>query len=882
MATIVRQTLEDHVAGAERWAAIAAHIAAWAQTQGVALRDAVVLVPFAQLLPEARAAFARGGGWMPRVETTRTLAASLGPAAAVRVGELSFDPTLDALSASALLRSQAWGAAWARRDARGFERAVNDVVVAAQALARAAATLPPSVRPAHWAAARDLLTPLSGPGATERLLARVALEWAGVAPAPPTDRLFGPVAPAAWIAVQAGGPSALIERVMAEAQVPCLTIDLDLPDDDAFGRAARHAAPAFAVCDGFEHEAQCAAAQVLVHVQRGELPVALIAQDRVLVRRVRALLERHRLRLLDETGWTLSTTRAAAQVMGLLNAARADAGTDALLDWLKGGTAWGRGDPDGALAALEAACRRQQLARVAALDRAPLEAAAARLWSSASAVLTPLATTRRQPLPAWLESLSRALQDCGGLDLLCTDDAGQQVLAALHLPASSGGGTWAVGSAQHSMGLSEFRHWVDGVLEQSSFFPKPDFDAPPEVIVTPLARAMLRPFGAVVFPGADDKRLGAAPAATALLGDKLAAALGVPTAAERRRAELLAFVQLLAAPRLTFLRRRVDGSDPLADSPLIERLSLALAARGRSLTAWRDPRREVEIAPTPIRRGAPAAAALLPTRLSASACEALRACPYRFFALNMLRLREDDELERDVEKRDYGTWLHALLFEFHRTREAPTDAAVEIERLLSLARETQAAQGIVDADFLPFAASFESFAPRYIDWLHGRDADGARWLAGEDEVALPLAGLEGIELNGIIDRIDERRVGRQPAIELIDYKTGSAAALREKVRQPLEDTQLAFYAALMRGRTELPLTARYLALDGSKGLEEIEHRDVEGSAAALVAGLSDDLRRLQAGAGLPALGVGATCEHCAARGICRRDHWADAPTAGVP
>lgn len=882
MATIVRLALEDTDADAGRWAAIAARIAAWASEHAVALRDAVVLVPFAQLLPEARAAFARRGGWMPRIETTRTLAASLGPAAPARVGELSFDPTLDALSASALLRSQAWGAAWVRRDARGFEQAVTGVVDTAQALARAAAEMPPAQRAARWSAARDVLAPLSGPGATERLLARVALEWASVAPAPPTDRLFTSAAPAAWIAVQAGGANPAIERLMEESSVPCLVLDTDASEDDAFRQVASRDAPAFAVCAGFEHEAQCAAAQVLAHVQRGELPVALIAQDRVLVRRVRALLERHRLRLLDETGWTLSTTRAAAQVMGLLNAARVDASTDALLDWLKGVPAWGDSDGDEALDALEAACRQQQVARIAALDRATLDPAAARLWSAASAMLAPLTAARRQALPAWLDALSQALRDCGALDALHADDAGQQVLAALRLASPApAAGAWASGAAQAVMGLPEFRHWVDGVLEQASFVPTTACDGPPDVIVTPLARAMLRSFAAVVFPGADDKRLGTTPASTALLGDAQAAALGVPTAAERRRAELLAFVQLLAAPQLTFMRRRVDGNEPLADSPLIERLALALAARGRRLTAWHDPRSEVAIAATPTCLSAPAAPQLLPSRLSASACEALRACPYRFFALNMLRLREDDELERDVEKRDYGTWLHALLFEFHRTREAPADRAVEVELLIALARESQVAQGLVDADFLPFAASFETFAPRYIAWLHARDADGVRWLAGEDELVLSLVDLEGIELRGIIDRVDERRVGGQPTIELIDYKTGSAAALRERVRQPLEDTQLAFYAALMKSRTALPLTARYLALDGSQGLEEIEHQGVEDSAATLVEGLTDDLRRLRAGAGLPALGVGSTCEHCAARGICRRDHWVDEPVKGT-
>ncbi|MEP7102056.1 MAG: hypothetical protein ABI781_16225, partial [Burkholderiales bacterium] len=576
MATIVRLTLENAADDGDRWAAIAARIAAWAAGQGVVLRDAIVLLPFAQLLPEARRAFARDGGWMPRIETTQTFAASLGPPPPAQAGQLSFDPTLDALGAAALLRSQNWGAAWARRDARGFEQAVAALVTTAHELVRAAAALPPSMRAAHWAAARELLTPLAGPGASERLLGRVALEWASLAPAPATDRLFTATPPAAWIAVQAGGDDVLTARLLADADVPTLVIDTDAADDDAFANLPANCRPAFALCDGFEHEAQCAAAQVLAHVQRGELPVALIAQDRVLVRRVRALLERHRLRLLDETGWKLSTTRAAVLVMALLLAARPDAGTDALLDWLKAGT-----DDAAALDALEAACRRGQIARVDALARATLEPAAARLWAAASAVLALLGATRRQPLTAWLAALADALEASGSMAPLRADDAGQQVLAALHLDSGAAAtGAWAAGASQAVMNAAEFRGWVDGVLERSSFRPTAAFDAAPDVIVTPLADAMLRPFAAIVMPGVDDKHLGASATSISLLGDAQAAALGVPTAADRRRAELLAFVQVLDSPRLTLLRRRVDGNDPLADSPLVERLALALAARG--------------------------------------------------------------------------------------------------------------------------------------------------------------------------------------------------------------------------------------------------------------------------------------------------------------
>jgi ATP-dependent helicase/nuclease subunit B len=876
MATIERLALENTVPGRDRWDDLAAMTCAWARAYGIELRDAVVLLPFAQLLPLARRAFARAGGWQPRIETTKTLAASLGPPAPVPAGQITFDTAVDVLNAAALLRGQAWGAAWARRDARGFEQAAAALTSTAHALADAVFALPPTARAARWSAAREALAPMTGPGATERLLARVALEWACLAPNPATNRLFTIVAPSAWIAVQAGGPDALTASLMNESAAPGLVIDTDAVGDDLFARVPVDRAPAFALCDDFEHEAQCAAAQVLAHVRRGELPVALIAQDRVLVRRVRALLERQQVSLLDETGWKLSTTRAAAQVMSLLVAARADASTDALLDWLKTGTSWTRTD-DSALADLEAACRRSQIARVSALATATLAPPATRLWTAAEEVLTTLASARRQALGGWLAALAQALDRCGAMTTLQGDDAGRQLLTALRLTQGAQlASAWAPVASQVAMSFDAFRDWVDAVLEQASFMPPAPADAGAQVVITPLARAMLRPFAAAVLPGADDRRLGAAASPDALLGDTLAGELGMPTLAQRRHAEALAFVQLLNVPQLTLMRRRIDGSDPLADSPLAERLSLALASRGTVIHAWRDPRVDVPIAPTPIRMSAPSAASLLPQRLSASGCEALRACPYRFFALNMLRLREDDELEREIEKRDYGKWLHEVLHDFHAARTAPVAADVEIARLMQVAQACRAKQGIAEADFLPFDASFISFAPRYIAWLHGRDDEGARWQSGEIDVTSAPPELDGIELFGRIDRIDDVRAAGKAAMQLIDYKTGGLQGLKDKVREPLEDTQLAFYAALMRARTELPLTASYLAVDGTKRIDEVPHPDVEDSASALVEGLADDLKRLRAGAGLPALGEGATCDYCAARGVCRRDHWAAA------
>ena len=126
--------------GEARWDTIAADCADWARQASVSWRDAVVLVPFVELLAPARRAFARLGIWMPRIETTRTLAASLGPPTAAD-GESSFDAALDTLVATQLLARERWGAEWMRRDRRGFEHAAERVAATARELARAASSM---------------------------------------------------------------------------------------------------------------------------------------------------------------------------------------------------------------------------------------------------------------------------------------------------------------------------------------------------------------------------------------------------------------------------------------------------------------------------------------------------------------------------------------------------------------------------------------------------------------------------------------------------------------------------------------------------------------------------------------------------------------------
>lgn len=868
MASIARMSPDAPAPGeATPWPAIARQVVAWARERGIDLRDAVVFVPFVQHLPAARRAWAGAGGWMPRIETPQTLAQSLGPASPHDATQLSFDPGADRLAAARLLRTQPTFAAWARRDDRVFEETVAALVTTAHALARAGASVAPARRAQHWQAGRELLAPLGGTGATERMLARIALEWAAASGEFTTDRLFD-LAPSAWIAVQAVAPDPLVHSLMHAAgeRSACLLIDADPVAQAGLPSASNDLS--LAACEGFEDEAQSAAAQVLDHLRAGRTPVGLVAQDRLLVRRVRALLERHAVGLLDETGWKLSTTRAGAELMSLLRSARAEAATDQLLDWLKAGDApWpGLGDIGIACTALETICRRHAWARVSSVVEAKLPGAARALWHAVIECLALLGDTKRRNAQEWLSSLRGALVASGRLEALAADEAGLRMLRALNLldetPVES-----AV-RAQSFMTLDEFGDWVDSVLEETSFVPSGPAGAAP-VVVTSLAHVALRPFAALVLPGADERRLGVGASPHAWLSDAQAGALGLPDDAQRRAQEAAAFAHALRMPHVTLMYRRSDNGEPLSVSPLVERTALALQRQGQRLQRWVDPRVRVPVGKDPSHRPAPAAPDRLPMRLSAAACTSLRACPYQFFARYVLGAREAEEIESELEKRDYGTWLHAVLHEFHKGRAAPESHEAELARLHAVAEEQRLARGLSEEEFLPFGASFDELAPNYIRWVHERDAQGATWSWGEREHRLELPDSRGEELYGIVDRAD--RVGS--AMQLIDYKTGNVDDLKKQVRDRLEDTQLAVYAALVGPTADAPLQAMYLALDSRKGIEQVEHPDVQKTAAELLRGLSNDLAQLRGGAGMPALGEGLVCERCDARGLCRRDHW---------
>jgi ATP-dependent helicase/nuclease subunit B len=124
-----------------------------------------------------------------------------------------------------------------------------------------------------------------------------------------------------------------------------------------------------------------------------------------------------------------------------------------------------------------------------------------------------------------------------------------------------------------------------------------------------------------------------------------------------------------------------------------------------------------------------------------------------------------------------------------------------------------------------------------------------------------------VKLVGRIDRID--RLADGTAL-VLDYKTESAAKSASRVKEPLEDTQMAFYAALLG---EDAVQGAYVNVGERDGTKAYVQPDLAAARDALVEGIQDDLARIAQGQPLPALGDGAACEYCQARGLCRKDFW---------
>lgn len=702
---------------------------------------------------------------------------------------------------------------------------------------------------------------------------------------------------AAWVCAALGGTdAALVERAQqwgaADSEPPG-----GLRVYAALGREGEAAHVCDTVCEWLaQGEAE------------GRTPsIAVVATDRALARRLRALLERRGVLAEDKAGWYLATTRVGAAVRDLLRLQRRP--TPALL----------------------LACLDSPL--VAAADRVALRGALGRAlaaqpphtlldWQALN-----LAAAGEPPAADWLAGLQRALLGIGErpraladwigalLDALAglapelgCDPAGAQLLA--HLERSRTALARHSGARQHA----DLCDWLDWTLGETLFRDDP-VDSP--VLLTHPGALRGLSFDAIVVAGADAAHLPAPLPRLRVVRDAARAELGLPDAAARRARAVEDWCLLMGgAPRIEITVQALDDrGEPVPASPF-----LLMMQRFHQL-AWGQPLHASE----PFARRLPSALpALLPVEraggglqmpaaLSPTGYQTLLDCPYRFYVREWLHLRAAEEAAEGMEPRDVGVAIHAILNAFHG-RMPVLQAAGRTAALAALEAVTdEVFAPLLTRDFgaAAWLARWRSVVPAYIEWQLAREADGWRVevamceesVEGGLTVSVPGSGgpapAEGgatrpavvVRLHGKTDRVD-RGPGRGASPDdgataaaarraVIDYKTGSRKNLETLEKDPSEDGQLVLYAHMVPLVSEvayLPLGSDALDKGALKPVTlagENLARTVDGHLARL----SDTFARIDGGESLPAIGDERACSHCDAAGLCRREHRAAPRTA---
>ncbi len=614
-----------------------------------------------------------------------------------------------------------------------------------------------------------------------------------------------------------------------------------------------------------EHEAQSAASTVIQWLQQGLQKILIVPQDRVVARRVRALLERAQVVVADETGWKLSTTRAAAVLASWLDLVASNGRPQALLDFIKSPFLFE--DPE-----VEAT---QRLAIEQALQSGALPAN----WFDVKACVAELPETRRlidimareaerfsgrKTVADWATLTLNTFDALGMLAAMQQDVAGSQVVAMIDTLSAE------CAAIENVFSLTEWRALLNLQLEQAEFV-APRVDQ--RVRMVPLNGVPLREFDAAIIIGADAAHLPSPPADTLFFANSVRRELGLATREARARQQLRDFAcLLLSCPQVVVSWRvQIEGEVNLV-SPWIQRLELELRRASGQLAGDVLPQhgvQETRLALTErlLQMPAPSAPSLLPSHVSASGYNSLVACPYQFFVSRMLKLRPSDELAEQPEKRDYGQWLHQIVQRYHETvaeQSTPLDQRAALLEKIS----DEVFDAVLDRQpaALGYAMRWKKYQSAYLDWANRREAEGWRFADGEQErkVTLDLSHTQ-IHLIGRLDRIDRHEDGR---LAVLDYKTSDKSALKKKLTG-FEDHQLAFYGLLL---SPAPAEAAYVAIDTDKP-ESLAAEPYDDWREKLAQRLRRDFDDIHRGEPLPASGASGSCEHCDARGLCRKGAW---------
>ena len=672
----------------------------------------------------------------------------------------------------------------------------------------------------------------------------------------------------------------------------------------------------------FEELAWAATKSIESYLIAGKTNIALVAQDRLAARRVRALLARlgPALNIRDETGWKIDTTRAAAAInswLELIRAPKEGPTASALLEFLQNPflniPACIEKPPEvciGLLAQLEDILIASQAKSgwetfYMAIERANDYASAHE--ATPNEALLKLLQFIRERHYAWqgldlncsnaYGLLQQNLQDTGMAPALEKDAAGKQLLEVIK--------TFDLRSSNYqnvAMRLPEWISLIKSVLEEASY-EEAGKEAQANLSILPLSSTRLRQFDAVVVVGCDEQQLPAFSEPPLFFSDALNRLLKTSTINAQYIQQARDFSQLLVScPSVDLLwQSKSKSGEPLRPSAWIQRLQTqlphwkAIIAKPDSYVGKARPLQKAVATPD---QNLP-----LPLSMSPSAYKALRDCPYKYYVRSLLGLREAKVFEDGFDASLAGQSLHALLRNFYqslKTEEQKSGSSTTqntqarrlwMERELSAISEKEFKRLIEgDGRVLGTLRDWQKQIPSFVDWQLQREAQGWRYQNAELKVGFDLhfVDFDGenrvTRIEGRADRFDVNVQDEQQA-EVIDYKNQSMTKIKKRAEHVLDDPQLLIYA---RAANENPASAHLqnhqikraqwvsLKVDlkrDKKLLRSLEVESVPDLMPQFDQQMTQDMQNLWSRKEMTAFAPDGVCKYCEARGICRKGMW---------
>ncbi len=646
-------------------------------------------------------------------------------------------------------------------------------------------------------------------------------------------------------------------------------------------------------CNSIERHVNAVCLQAKKWLLEDIKSIGIIVNDRLLARRIRAVLEEEGIKPTDLGGWTLSTTSAATSIEILLDAVENNFKKDLLLDLLSSPFL-----PENFSENVQYQHQVFQARKLLKRHRNTLTdtidiftslisshfatndldcseiISTCELIKNASASLLDFKSQGEYELYKLSTALLTTLETVGIKQSLHNDAAGKQLLETLEANINS--------TRNNSIKINwkEWRQWLRDLFEHNYFIPG---EIDERVTLCGFEHIDNFNFKAAIIAGVEDNRLTNIKTHRTFFNEKVRHELHLPTTHEATAVNFVRFRQLLQQCEQLLLSAETENhGEPQEICAWVKLIELfneqafSLSLRNNQLDQLIQLRQQSKKNNTHFsdlktkqpKPGAPSE--LIPNRISATQYQSLIDCPYQYFAKYILSLREQKNTD-DFEASDFGQLVHQSLHEFHfGEKNKPGSTFSNDNRATLIAQLTAVSSELFMRASFPtnvkqgWLQRWLSNVPQYIDWAIDRSQE---WKTLRGEASLEISLDNNLILYGHIDRIDSNT----KSYAVIDYKTGSTKPSKKKVLNG-ETVQLPFYALLDKRITQ----AEYLTL-GTQGEVKpsalISDEELENLKSEHLPRIENLVNELRAQTPLPANGEDNVCRVCDYEGLCRKSHW---------